>query len=171
MFLQNENLTIRNAEIKDAEQIKNWWNDGNVMSHAGFPKGLNISIESVESTINNCNINNQLLIIQVGDDLVGEMNYRVKERTAEIGIKICDFTYHNKGYGTKFLKMLIDFLFDELECQEIELDTNLNNIPAQKLYEKLGFIRKEVSIDSWKNQLGELQSSVFYHLKDDKSNL
>lgn len=36
MKIQYENLTIRQAEVADAEQLAAWWNDGAVMAHAGF---------------------------------------------------------------------------------------------------------------------------------------
>ena len=60
--------------------------------------------------------------------------------------------------------MLISFLFHDLEYQKIILDTNLNNKRAQHVYEELGFKKLQVHINSWKNQLGELQSSVDYEL-------
>ncbi|WP_438446465.1 GNAT family N-acetyltransferase [Gorillibacterium sp. sgz5001074] len=44
------------------------------------------------------------------------------------------------------------------------LDTNLSNERAQHVYEKLGFRRTAVRIDSWRDQLGNLQSSVEYEL-------
>jgi RimJ/RimL family protein N-acetyltransferase len=48
--------------------------------------------------------------------------------------------------------------------KKIIIDTNLNNIRAQHVYEKLGFKKVRTNIDSWKNQLGDLQSSVDYEL-------
>lgn len=39
------------------------------------------------------------------------MNYRNKEGAAELGIKICDFTRQEKGYGTELLTVFIDALF------------------------------------------------------------
>ena len=39
MFLKHNNLIIRNATEKDAEQLALWWNDGKIMAHAGFPNG------------------------------------------------------------------------------------------------------------------------------------
>lgn len=39
MFLQNNNITIRNATSKDASILCKWWNDGKVMAHAGTLKG------------------------------------------------------------------------------------------------------------------------------------
>ncbi|GMQ63572.1 hypothetical protein [Vallitalea maricola] len=35
---------------------------------------------------------------------------------------------------------------------------------AQHVYEKIGFKRIKVNYNSWKNQLGEIQSSVDYEL-------
>ena len=69
------------------------------------------------------------------------------------------------------LSMLIEELFN-MGAQLIFLDTNLNNTRAQHVYEKLGFKRITIHYDSWRNQLGELQSSVDYELtKDDFCNL
>lgn len=50
--------------------------------------------------------------------------------------------------------------------KKIILDTNLNNLRAQHVYEKLGFQKIRVNVDAWKNQLGELQSSIDYELEE-----
>ena len=60
--------------------------------------------------------------------------------------------------------MLISFLFYNLGYQKIILDTNLDNKRAQHVYEKLGFRKQRINVNSWKNQLGELQSSIDYEL-------
>ena len=83
---------------------------------------------------------------------------------AEIGIKICDFSKKNNGYGKVFLSMLISSLFQDMKCAKIILDTNLNNKRAQHVYEALGFQKVRVKMNSWKNQVGELQSSIDYEL-------
>ena len=36
MNISFENITIRNTEDRDIDQLVNWWNDGRVMAHAGF---------------------------------------------------------------------------------------------------------------------------------------
>jgi hypothetical protein len=33
MFIQRENLTIRNATMNDAALLSKWWNDGRIMAH------------------------------------------------------------------------------------------------------------------------------------------
>jgi RimJ/RimL family protein N-acetyltransferase len=41
------NLRVREATTKDAKQLAAWWNDGAVMSHAGFPRGLGTTPDKV----------------------------------------------------------------------------------------------------------------------------
>jgi len=48
--------------------------------------------------------------------------------------------------------------------EKIVLDTNLKNKRAQHVYEKLGFRKTGTNINAWKDQIGELQSSVDYEL-------
>ena len=47
MYLQHDNIVIRNATAADAPQLAAWWNDGSVMAHAGFPLGLGTSAEKI----------------------------------------------------------------------------------------------------------------------------
>lgn len=165
MLLQFENLTIRNAAVRDAEQLAAWWNDGAVMAHAGFPMGLSESVEEVAEKIGKDTEENRRLIIEKDGRPVGEMNYRkVAEGVAEIGIKICDFSLHGQGLGKKLLSMMISSLFRDFGYQKIVLDTNLENKRAQHVYEELGFRKVCVHENSWRNQLGEPQSSVDYEM-------
>ena len=47
-------------------------------------------------------------LIELDEIPIGEMNYGTKgESTACIGIKICDFSKHDKGDGKVLLSMLI----------------------------------------------------------------
>lgn len=143
-----------------------WWNDGAVMAHAGFPNGLGISVEKIRESIQQYDPNQERMIIEKDGVPVGEMNWRrMEEKTAEIGIKICDTSYQNRGFGKKLLTMLIQALFYEMGFEKIVLDTNLANKRAQHVYEELGFVKTCVLENSWKNQLGEWQSSVCYELK------
>ncbi len=173
MNINYKQLCIRNAEKKDCEQLARWWNDGKVMAHAGFPNGLGTTAAEIEKQIaNDSDRTKRRLVIEYQDKLIGEMSFYVYENARyEIGIKICEFDYQEKGLGRIALSMLIEELFN-MGAQLIFLDTNLNNTRAQHVYEKLGFKRIAIHYDSWRNQLGELQSSVDYELtKDDFCNL
>ena len=158
-IVQYENLTIRQAGAADAKQLAVWWNDGSVMAHAGFPNGLGKPEEEViEGLGSGC------MVIEEGNRLIGECNYRnAEDGAAEIGIKICETDCQNRGVGRKVLSMLIDWLFRS-GYSKIVLNTNLTNTRAQHVYESLGFQKVRTNIDSWKDQLGRLQSSVEYEL-------
>ena len=159
MELQHRNILLRDATKADAKQLAEWWNDGAVMAHAGFPNGLGTTEEEVAE-----DIGTGALIIEEAGKPIGEANYRiVDDKVAEIGIKICVFDCQNRGIGKIVLSMLIRYLFDN-GFDKIVLDTNLENKRAQHVYESLGFRKVHVNIDSWTDQVGKLQSSVDYEL-------
>ena len=165
MFIQYHDICIRNAEPSDCVQLAAWWNDGQVMAHAGFPLGLNTTAEEIAQKIStDSDTTRRRLIIEYQGQPIGEMNYRLLEdRTAEIGIKICLEAYREKGIGRTALSLLIRALFEK-GAEKIVLDTNLQNTRAQHVYETLGFRKTGVRIDSWRDQLGALQSAVDYEL-------
>ena len=92
-----------------------------------------------------------------------QVYYNLGNNIAEIGVKICDTDYQDKGLGRVVLSMLIHELFS-MGFAKIILDTNLKNVRAQHVYELLGFQKVRVNENSWTNQVGELQSSVDYEL-------
>lgn len=169
MYIQYHNYIIRNAEEKDAEKLTNWWNDGKVMEHAGFPNGLQITKEKVKQQLEKHDDNNRRLIMEYDGTLIGEMCYTHLGDSVDIGIKICNFDYQNQGHGRIFLSMLIERLFHK-GYQKIVLDTMIENIRAQHVYESLGFVKQGVKIDCWKDQVGNMRSAVDYCLHIDNFN-
>lgn len=161
--LMHKNITVRTALPEDAHQLVLWWNDGAVMAHAGFPNGLGTTVQAEAARLPG-----RRMIIEEGGRPIGECNFRDKgEGAAEIGIKICETDCQNRGVGRIVLSLLIRRLFDD-GFDRIILDTNLDNLRAQHVYETLGFKKLRVNIDSWRDQLGRPQSSVDYELiKDD----
>lgn len=165
-MLRYRDIVIRNATVADAVILETWWNDGTVMAHAGFPNGTGQTAEDIAEKIkSDADKVHRRMIIELAGVPIGETNYNhVEEGVAEIGIKICDFSKHDKGYGKIILSMLIAYLFDELGYEKIVLDTNRNNKRAQHVYEQLGFRKVRIRENCWRNQLGELQSAVDYEM-------
>ena len=165
MKLTYKNIQIRNAAEEDALLLAQWWNDGIIMAHAGFPLGLGTTAEQIaEDIIKDTDDTRRRLMLLVDNIPVGEMVYRnIGHNTADIGIKICKIDYQEKGIGRIALSLLIRELFQS-GYRKVVLDTNLKNHRAQHVYETLGFQKLRVNMDSWKNQLGELESSVDYEL-------
>lgn len=158
-------IRIRDAVSTDCQQLADWWNDGTVMAHAGFPNGIGKTSDEVSRHIaHECDEKGRTLIIEYGGRSIGEMNYRnVGDHTTEIGIKICEPDYQEKGLGRILLSLFIKELFS-MGFTKIVLDTNLKNLRAQHVYELLGFQKRRVNNDAWTDQLGEWQSSVDYEL-------
>ena len=166
MRLEFQNIVVRNTTLEDAKQLEIWWNDGKVMAHAGWPLGTGQTEAEIAAKIaTDDDYSHRRLMIEYDSKAIGEMNYRnIGNNTAELGIKICDFSMQNKGLGKIILSMVIESLFIDFHFEKIVLDTNLNNKRAQHVYEQLGFKKVAVNIDNWKDQLGNLQSSVDYEL-------
>ncbi len=166
MHLEYKNILIRNAECADAPQLCQWWNDGTVMAHAGFPKGLGTTEARIREQIRQESDDTiRRHIICLDGQPIGEMNYRNQGNgVCEMGIKICRADQQNKGLGKRILSLFIQGLFREQGYQIIRLDTNLLNTRAQHVYEQLGFRRLRVNPDAWTDQLGRPQTSVDYEL-------
>lgn len=177
MRLEQGKLCIKNAEQEDCKQLVSWWNDGAVMAHAGFPNGLGTSEEKVQKQIAaDSDDTRRRLIIWYDRNRIGEMIYAnlgdnleeigeeaIENHTADIGIKICNPTFQEKGLGKIVLSMLIRELFSR-GYTKIVLDTNLKNKRAQHVYERLGFQKVNVRMDAWIDQVGEKQNVVDYEL-------
>ena len=161
-------ILIRNATVRDAEQLCHWWNDGAVMAHAGFPRGLGTTAERIADQIREeTDETTRRHMICLDGDAIGEMCYRdLGAGTCEIGIKICEPAKQNRGLGKVVLSLFIEGLFHELGFEKIVLDTNLRNTRAQHVYEQLGFQRAATHMDAWRDQLGDLQSTVDYELTE-----
>lgn len=167
-LLYNE-IAIRNANPSDAELLAAWWNDGNIMAHAGFPLGLGTNSQKIAKELEeDSDTTRRRLILLFRDVPIGEMCYKnIGNATADIGIKICRTEFQEKGIGRMALSMLISYLFS-FGYRKVVLDTNLNNRRAQHVYEMLGFRKVRINIDSWYNQLGKPESSVDYELTIDQ---
>lgn len=168
MRLTYHEITIRNATAEDAPLLAHWWNDGAVMAHAGFPNGLGTTPEKIAADIaSDTDETRRRLILEYQKRPIGEMCYRnVGNQTADIGIKICERDFQERGIGRVALSMLIQALFDS-GYTTVALDTDPENKRARHVYEKLGFQQLRVNENSWKNQVGQWRSSVDYELKKD----
>lgn len=177
MRLEQGKLCIKNAEQEDCRQLVSWWNDGAVMAHAGFPNGLGTNEEKVQKQIAaDSDDTRRHLVIWYDGNRIGEMSYAnlgdnleeigedaIENHIADIGIKICNPTFQEKGLGKIVLSMLIRELFSR-GYTKIVLDTNLKNKRAQHVYERLGFQKVNIRMDAWIDQVGEKQSVVDYEL-------
>lgn len=152
-MLKFESLVIRKAQIDDASRLAEWWNNGEIMAHAGFPNGIGVRIEEVISLIKKDMDNFCHFMIEINKKAVGEMHYRKQSDTCiEIGIKICDMRFHNKGWGKKLLSLFIQELFKDKLCTTIVVNVAKKNKIARHVYERLGFKTKNSQKETANNK-------------------
>jgi hypothetical protein len=82
-----------------------------VMAHAGFPKGLNVEVSKIINRIQKMNLDlfkEQLIMIEYDKICIAEMHYKLGPTGAQIGIRICDFNFHQKGIGSLALEIYVN---------------------------------------------------------------
>lgn len=164
MKIIDQDILIRDAKETDAGILTKWWNDGKVMAHAGFPKGINTTVQKVKQQLQEEPKNHkQRLIIEYKHQPIGEMCFFPCHDAVEIGIKICEVDMQNHGLGRIILKLFIHELFQK-GYPKIILSTDLNNRRAQHVYEKIGFQKYDIQYNYWQDPQGEMHSAIFYEL-------
>ena len=74
------------------------------------------------------------------DKLVGFVSMYVGEENYQIINFLIDDAFQKKGLGTKAAKTCIQFLKNEYKAKRVSVPVELQNILAQRFWEKLGFI-------------------------------
>lgn len=67
-----------------------------------------------------------------------------KNSIAVVGIFIGDKAYWGKGYGTDAMKVLINFIFEQMNINKIKLNVYDFNKRAVRSYEKCGFMKEGI---------------------------
>lgn len=76
------------------------------------------------------------------------LNLNPRHRSAYFQIYIGNQYARGKGIGYAASKSVLRYAFDDLNLNRIWLHTNLDNVVAIKLYEKLGFIKEGIERES-----------------------
>ncbi len=159
-------LRIRTAQEADAPLLNRWWNDGKVMAHAGFPDGIGQSLgETREDIRRSLTRGGWLCIMEAHGFPIGECSLRIQDGQGMPGWKICEAAWQNQGLGPRFIAMSMDHYFDQPGLQVVRWDAMLDNLRAQRVYERLpGVKRLGEKENVWRDQLGVWRGHVLYEL-------
>ncbi len=94
-------------------------------------------------------IANEVIVYNHNDDIAGYLTIGEKNNRADLGMGAVDSNYRGEGIGKILFENAEKWAFDK-GYEEIQIVTQGDNIPACRLYEKLGY-----SIDS---------KEYFYHI-------
>ncbi|TCS81049.1 GNAT family N-acetyltransferase [Tepidibacillus fermentans] len=154
-----EKVRLREYRKEDIEQAQIYINDPEVkrLLHPGIPYLYTFEDEQkwFESNTATKDIYNFAIETipdhkYIGGCGINKLDW--KNSVAVVGIFIGDKEYWGKGYGTDAMKVLIRFIFEQMNIHKVRLHVFAFNKRAIKSYEKCGFktegiLRKEVYRD------------------------
>ena len=62
----------------------------------------------------------------------------------EIGFGIPNASARGKGYAQEAIRLIVDYLFSGYPIERISAFTDIENIPAQRVMERIGFCREGI---------------------------
>ena len=158
-------MTIRRITENDLATRVKWMNHPNVYSSMHYE--VPVLLENTISWYKN-NLNNSYradIVFEENGSIVamgGLTGIDTKLKKAELYIFVDPFR-QSKGTGTVATMLLCQYGFSTLGLQKIYLVTNESNIPAQKVYQKVGFqlegrLRKETIVNN------KIEDRLYYGL-------
>lgn len=142
---RNMQISIRKFCKSDIEDKIRWINNpkNNEFLHYDLPLEYNKTLTWFKNNKNNDNRYDAVIEVDgITVGLIGLLNIDYKNAKAEYYITIGEEYCKGKGVASKATALLLAYAFKELELNKVYMYTEIDNIPAQKLFEKMGF-RKE----------------------------
>ena len=160
-------VAIRETTSKDLNDVQRLWADGDVMKFIGFPEGLHETDEYMKKWFSWIEqgkpLQNHYSLF--GDGVYcGESFYSIDvdhDYSASLDIKLFSFA-RGKGIGSAGLKHAIEEAFAN-GAKLVWVDPNRHNVKAIALYQRLGFIEKEMP--AYIAQLEDGADMVYMELK------
>lgn len=174
-MLKGEKVVLREKRLEDAAADYAWKKDAEIAYlDATFPTEVPFSRYLIEYREELSHLDSQrrrFAIETLDGKHVGNCSfYDINEysKEAELGIIIGDKDYWGKGYGSDAIAVLLNYIFTELKLERVYLHTLENNAPAQRCFQKCGFITcgavrrgwhtflmMEIGRDDWQERSGK----------------
>ncbi|KNF08235.1 acetyltransferase [Gottschalkia purinilytica] len=144
-----ERIRLRGIERKDLELACRYMNDPDVILNLWTMIPYPMTMEKEEKWFEEQNKNNNIYNFAI--ETINESKYiggcginnlDWNNSTATVGIYIGDKNYRSKGYGTEAMKLLLDFIFNQINVNRVELYVFSFNERAIKSYKKNGFVEE-----------------------------
>lgn len=151
-MLKGKLVTLRRIRDDDLPLIEAWLEDPDAL-WGPFQRFQLDSVQALKEAYEKTGLFNResgLLIVEAADasEPVGVVRYALHPLTdpdmptPEIGFVIANTPARGKGYGKEATALLTSYLFSRFPTERVSAFTDIENTPARRLLESLGFQRE-----------------------------
>lgn len=141
---------LREIERRDLPVINSWRNDEELISHLGAPFryiGPEVDDSWFEAYLKNRSSAVRCAVTDNSDIALGVVYLTSVDsvnRSAVLSVMVGGIENRSHGVGSFAVKEMLRHAFNNLNLNRVELSVLTENVPAIRLYEKLGFVREGV---------------------------
>ena len=153
MILKSQRIYLRPLQEADAQSFLNNTQDEEIRYMTGTKRSF--TLEQIQQHIGKCEkdvtrydfaiclISNNHLIGELSISEIDADNSKAGFRISMFGTKLT-----GKGFGTEAIKLVLKFVFEELNLNRLQLEVFSHNKRGIRAYEKNGFKKEGVLRDS-----------------------
>jgi len=141
-------LCLKKPAVSDLELLADW--SRNREASGPYLSPENLDVEQLIHQLNSgalWNNREKRFVVWLKNSVpIGAIRYwsvSGQFNTVVISVKIARKSERNKGYGTEAQKFLIKHLMENERVRQVQMYTDINNIPQQRCLIKLGFEMQE----------------------------
>ena len=146
-MLKGKRISLAPIKREYIDSFLKWFNDPEITQYLTMYRPMTRMEEEdwFENLKNRENSIHFAIVILAEDGLeklignCGIHNIDWKNRVGEVGIVIGEKDYQNRGYGTEVIELLLEYGFNTVNLNRIELYVYDYNIRALRSYKKAGF--------------------------------
>lgn len=157
MNLENKRVYLRSLQELDAPIMLGNTTDEEIRYMTGTKS--NFTLEQIKAHINKINNDSSrydfAICLTSNDQMIGELSILdIEENDKKAGFRISmsSIKLTGKGYGTEAIKIVLQFVFEELHLNRLQLEVFSHNLRGIRAYEKFGFVKE-----------GVLRESLYYN--------
>ncbi|WP_455675738.1 GNAT family N-acetyltransferase [Pradoshia sp.] len=157
MRLESKRIYLRPLSELDAPIMLESTMDKEIRYMTGT--NSNFSLKQIKTHIDNINNDSSrydfAICLKSSEEMIGELSILdIDEENKKAGFRISmgSISLTGKGYGTEAIKIVLNFVFEQLHLNRLQLEVFSHNLRGIRSYEKVGFVKE-----------GVLRQSLYYN--------
>ena len=172
-LIVDDDILLKEVEMQDAEVIFNTIVDERSYMDEWLPfveitQDLSFTRKYIESYLDSDKVDLTCIILykQQFAGIIGLKDTDFDNKKTEIGYWLSE-SFQHKGIVTRSGKTLLNYIFNEIELNRVQLKAATENIKSQAVAERLGFTLEGIERDGELHSRGFVDLMVFGLLKKD----